>query len=268
MMDPPVKQMALERGIRVAQPVRVSEDSFLDEIQAIGSDMIIVVAFGQILKKSLLDIPPWGVINIHASLLPKYRGASPIQRAIMDDESITGLTIMQMEEGLDSGPILDQRDILIQPDETAGRLHDRLSVLGGEMIIGFLDRMAREPVKGVPQDSSRATYASKIEKSTTEIDWTRSARTVSALIRALDPFPGARTLFRGKHIKLFASRILNPDARDLLPGRVAETEKGLYIETGKGIIETREIQYPGKKRLPVQDFLRGFPVEKGAMMGI
>ena len=268
MAAPPVKLLALEHGIEVLQPERVSDDNFCDLIRSKDPDLIIVVAFGQILKKTLLDIPKWGVINIHASLLPKYRGAAPIQRAILNNESETGLTVMRLDEGMDTGPIFFQEEVPILRDETAGQLHDKLALRAGDLIIKSLDTMIKNPVKERPQDHSKATYADKIEKGTSLIDWKQPADKVSALIRALDPWPGAYTTLEGKNIKLFSSRILNEGRLGGEPGRVAGTEGGLCVETGKGVVEIREIHYPGKKRLSAADFLRGFSLPEETTFGI
>ena len=229
---------------------------------------MIVVAFGQILKKILLGIPGWGVINIHGSLLPKYRGAAPIQQAILQNESETGLTIMRMDEGLDTGPILLQKKISILTDETAGQLHDRLAQMAGDLIITFLDMMTKGPVEEIPQDDSQATYAHKIEKHMARIDWCRPAPAVSALIRALDPTPGAFTTWNAKNIKLFSASVVDENGRPVVPGRVRGFREGaLHVETGQGILSVREILYPGKKKLGVSEFLRGLPIPEGTILG-
>ena len=264
----PVKKMALEHNIVALQPEKVADSNFCDLIKNKASDLIVVVAFGQILSKELLMIPKWGVINIHASLLPKYRGAAPIQRSILNNESLTGLTVMRMDEGLDTGPILYQEAVPIKQDETSGQLHDRLSGKAGDLLIRFLRIMSEDPLKETPQDHSSATYAHKIDKSMSMIEWDLDAVKISSLIRALDPSPGACTTVRGKKIKLFSSRILDEACSDTVPGRVVRKRKGsLVVETGKGIVEIGEVQYPGKKRLSSKDFLMGFPVPEGTIFG-
>jgi methionyl-tRNA formyltransferase len=231
-------------------------------------DMAIVVAFGQILKKNLLTIPGWGVINIHASLLPKYRGAAPIQWAILNDESKTGLTVMRMDEGLDTGPILVQKEVPILEDETAGQLHDRLSELAGQVIVEVLTDMAKTQLTEIPQDDSLASYASKIESRDCLVDWKKPATNISCLIRALDPRPGAYTLLEGKQIKLFSSSVVDRGGLDGVPGRVVRhTRESIHVDAGQGMIGVREIQYPGKKRLSIPDFLRGFPLPEGTIFG-
>ena len=264
----PVKELAVTHQIKLLQPQKVSDDHFCDQIREMEPDMAIVVAFGQILKKNLLTIPGWGVINIHASLLPKYRGAAPIQWAILNNESKTGLTVMRMDEGLDTGPILFQKEVPILEDETAGQLHDRLSVLAGQVIVEVLTDMAKTQVKEIPQDESLASYASKIERRDSLVDWKQPATKISCLIRALDPRPGAYTLLEGKQIKLFSSTVVDRSGLDGVPGRVVRhTKEAIHVDTGQGIIGIREIQYPGKKRLSIPDFLRGFPLPEGTIFG-
>ena len=264
----PVKELAVTHQIKVLQPQKVSDDHFCDQIREMEPDMAIVVAFGQILKENLLTIPGWGVINIHASLLPKYRGAAPIQWAILNSESKIGLTVMRMDEGLDTGPILFQKEVPILEDETAGQLHDRLSQLAGQVIIEALTDMAKTQVKEIPQDDSLASYASKIERRDSLVDWKQPATKISCLIRALDPRPGAYTLLESKQIKLFSSTVVDSSGLDGVPGRVVRhTKEAIHVDTGQGMIGIREIQYPGKKRLSIPDFLRGFPLPEGTIFG-
>ena len=264
----PVKLMAVDHGIEVLQPEKASDKPFCDLIESRDPDLIIVIAFGQILKRRLLNIPKWGAINIHASLLPQYRGAAPIQWAIMNNELKTGLTVMRMDEGLDTGPILFQEEVPILKDETAGQLHDRLAQKAGELIIGSLNQMTEKSIKERPQDHSNATYAPKIEKNMGLVDWKQPAVKISAMIRAMDPRPGAYTPLQGKEIKLFSSRVKDEDRLEVVPGRIVRDGQGsLLVETGKGVLEVGEIQYPGKKRLASQDFLRGFSLPEGTVFG-
>lgn len=264
----PVKQLAMEHHIEVLQPKKASDHSFCDQVGEKSPDLIIVVAFGQILKQNLLNSSKWGAINIHASLLPKYRGAAPIQWAIINNESKTGLTVMEMDEGMDTGPILLQAELPIVQDETAGHLHDRLAQLSGDLIIRALEALSKGEIGGEPQEESLATYAPKIERRHMLIDWGQPARNISALVRALDPRPGAYTILGGKEIKLFSSKVVEESQADRMPGRmVSNRRERLRIETGDGAVEIGEIQYPGKKRLPTPDFLRGFPLPEGTVFG-
>ncbi len=265
---PPVKELAMKHGIEVLQPEKASNDLFCAEIRAKEPDLILVVAFGQILKKKLLDIPRWGVINVHASLLPNLRGAAPIQWTILNDETKTGLTVMQMDEGMDTGPILFQEEIPVVKDETAGQLHDRLAVMAGDLMAKSLERMAGKIVKATPQDHTKATYAPKIAKELSLLDWKEDAAKVSARIRGMDPRPGAYTIREGQEIKLFASTVIDRNREEGAPGQVLGLKEGcLVVGTGRGTVGVRELQYPGKNRLPAREFLRGFSIPEGTVLG-
>jgi methionyl-tRNA formyltransferase len=264
----PVKQLALKFGIDVLQPPTASAPRFCDTIRIQKPDLLIVVAFGQILKKNILAIPVLGALNIHASLLPKYRGPAPIQWAIFNDEATTGLTAMQMNEGLDTGPILLQKEVSIRQDETVGQLHDRLSELCGEFLLNTIDGIFKKRLRAIPQDDSLASYAPKVEKSSSTINWEQPARSISAFIRGLDPWPGAATKVGRKQIKMFSSGVVDSDSSYSVPGRVVGyAEEGLWVEAGQGIVVIRELQVSGRKRLPAGDFLRGFPINKGLLLG-
>lgn len=266
VMHSPVKRLALERQVPVLQPERASAADFCDQIQDLSPDLIIVVAFGQILKKRLLDIPEWGVVNIHASLLPKLRGAAPIQRAVMNDETLTGLTVMRMDEGLDTGPMLLQEEVPISRDETAGHLHDRLSLMAGDLMVRALEAMAEGRVREKAQDNDQATYAPKIDEDIGPVEWSRPGGKVSSFIRALDPKPGAYTLWKGEKLKLFSSTVIDRDRRGGVPGRVRGEKDGcLVVDTGQGAVGIRELQLPGKKKLRAPDFLRGASIPEGTV---
>ena len=264
----PVKRLALERQVPVLQPEKASAPEFCDQIRGMSPDLIIVVAFGQILRKKLLDIPRWGVVNIHASLLPKLRGAAPIQRAVMNNESVTGLTVMRMDEGMDTGPILLQEEVQMIDDETAGHLHDRLSILAGALMVRALRAIAEAKVEEKPQNSAEATYAPKIDKDVGLVDWSRPGEKVSAFIRALDPKPGAYTLWKGRELKLFSSTVVERKQAGAIPGRVRGQKDGcLVVETGQGTVGIRELQLSGKKKLQAPDFLRGVSIPEGSILG-
>ena len=265
---PPVKQAAERFGIEVLQPERVSEESFCDLMSAISPDLLVVIAFGRILTEPLLDIPSWGGLNVHASLLPKYRGAAPIQRAVMDGELETGLTAMRMEPGLDSGPILLQEKTPIAPHETAGELHDRLANISAPFLIKTLEQLSQNAICETPQDDTHATYAAKIDRTTGHISWDLPADHISSLIRGLDPWPGAHTTVNGKTLKLFSSRVVNKGGAETIPGRVkGHAKEGLMVETADGVILVTALQLAGKKRMNAIDFLRGFPLKPGTLLG-
>jgi methionyl-tRNA formyltransferase len=264
----PVKRVAKRSGIKVFQPERASDKSFCDLMGAISPDLLVVIAFGQVLTSHFLDIPSWGGLNIHASLLPKYRGAAPIQRAVMNNERETGLTAMRMNQGLDTGPILLQEKTHIGVHETAGELHDRLADLSATFLLKTLDGLVQNAISETPQDDNSATYAAKIDRSTGNISWDFPADHVSALIRGLDPWPGAYTSVNGKILKLFASRVVNRECADTVPGRVkGDGKEGLLVETADGVILVGAMQLAGKKRLGTSDFLRGFPLKPGTLLG-
>ncbi len=263
----PVKETSLEYNLKILQPENVNEQGFIDELKALAPDLFIVAAFGQILHRSVLSVPGYGAVNIHASLLPRYRGAAPIQWAILDNEPLTGITIMKMARGLDKGPILLMDEVAIRENETAGQLFDRLADISGDVIVKFLKESAGKELVGVPQDDAKASYASKITKEMAEIDWSRDALKIASLIRAMDPLPGAATNLGGKKIKLFSPIVTDSEAIHEKPGRVITEDKSSFVvETGKGTIAIGEIQLPGKKRISISDFLRGNRIEKDTML--
>lgn len=264
----PVKQAAADYELEVLQPGKLSEPGFLNLINGKAPDVLIVIAYGGILPRRLLACPRWGALNIHASLLPKYRGAAPIHRAVLQNEQQTGLTAIQMDAGLDSGPLLKQRAVSIGPEETAGELHDRLALLAGDFLLEVLADLTAGIIVPAPQDDAAATYASKIDRRMALVDWTLPAGEVSAHLRGLDPWPGAFTTHANRRIKLFAPRVRNTAKSDPVPGKVlGHTAEALEVETGRGLIEIRELQLPGKKRLKAPDFLHGFPLERGTILG-
>ena len=264
----PVKEAALALGLQVLQPEKVSEPAFCSRIAALSPDLLVVVAFGQILKKNLLRLPKWGALNIHASLLPRYRGAAPIQWALINTESRTGLSAMCMDEGLDTGPVLHQEQLEIQENETAGELHDRLSEMAGMFILRVLEKGIEGTLMMVDQDDAEASYAPKIDRHMAPIDWSETGATTHGKIRAFDPWPGATTSLSGKKLKIFSSRLVGEGKRTGRPGRIAGISvDGVVVETGDGLIELGALQLEGKRRLPAPDFLRGFPLMEGTLLG-
>jgi len=262
----PVKHAALQYGTKVLQPARASDTDFCKTIAGIAPDILIVIAFGQILSMELLSIPRLGPVNIHPSLLPKYRGPAPIQWTIMNDDKLTGLTAIRMDAGLDTGPVIMQKEVAVLPDETAGQLHDRLAMMSGDFLLKTIDRLVQGNMHETPQNDSLASYAPKINTSDCSIRWNQNAQKISAFIRALDPWPGAISRVRGKSLKMFASTVVDRTFAGI-PGRIYDfDDKGLYIETSCGLVYVRELQLPGKKRLAAADFLRGFQIEKGDLL--
>lgn len=262
----PVKEKALELGIPVYQPVKVREESFITMLEEMKPDAIVVVAFGQILSKRILDIPKYGCINIHASLLPKYRGAAPIQWAVINGETETGITTMVMDTGIDTGDMLEKVIIPVDPDETGGSLHHKLSVAGGRLILSTLQKAEEGTLVRTPQTEEGTCYAKMLTKSLGDIDWSQSAEQIERLIRGLNPWPSAYTSLNGKTLKIWQAQVL-ADEYEGAPGQVVKAVKGdLFVKTGKGILSITSLQLEGKKRMDTDAFLRGYPVEAGAVL--
>ncbi len=256
-----VKIEAERLGLELKQPERLTVDLVKDV------DLAIVVAFGKIIKRELLNAPRYGIINVHPSLLPKYRGAAPIQWAIMNNEKETGITIIKMEEGLDSGPILYQKRVKIGEDESAGELSKRLAEESASSLLEFLMYWQKGSIRGRIQDDSEATLAPKITPDMKRVDWKESARKVCSKIRALDPAPGATTLLNGVEIKLFSARVEKEGVSGTVPGRVKVERGRMLVDTIDGIVEIRELQYPGKKRIGASEFIRGYRISDGLILG-
>lgn len=262
----PVKEAALEMGISVYQPVRVREEGFLQQLEALKPEAIVVAAFGQILPQRLLDIPTYGCINIHASLLPKYRGAAPIQWAIIDGEKETGITTMQMNAGLDTGDILEKSIVPIDQGETGGSLHDKLSSAGGKLILSTLEKLEKGQLIPIPQTEEGTCYAKMLDKSLGKIDWSQEAVRLERLIRGLNPWPSAYTGLDGKTLKLWQAEVIEEDGQGE-PGQVIKAEKNkLWVRTGKGVLSILSLQLEGKKRMDTGAFLRGYPIGEGTIL--
>ncbi|HEX7890353.1 MAG TPA: methionyl-tRNA formyltransferase [Ramlibacter sp.] len=268
----PVKQFALEHGIAVAQPRSLRLDGKFPEdaaaareaLQHAAADVMVVAAYGLILPQWVLDLPRLGCLNIHASLLPRWRGAAPIHRAIEAGDAETGVTIMQMDAGLDTGDMLLVERLPIVPRDTTATLHDKLAVLGGRLVVEALEIAACGGFRPVKQPEEGVNYAHKIEKAEAAVDWSQPAAAIERRIRAFDPFPGASAQVRGETIKLWRARAI-PGRGNVAPGTiVAIDEHGIGVACGDGSrLEIAELQRPGGKRLPAADFLRGFPLEPG-----
>lgn len=275
MQYTPVKEKALEYGIPVFQPAKVREPACVEELAGYRADVIVVIAFGQILPRSILELTPYGCINVHASLLPKYRGAAPIQWALIDGETVTGVTTMQMDEGLDTGDILEQEEIPLDPAETGGSLFEKLSILGGKLIVSTLSGLEAGTLAPRPQGESSTSYAKMLDKSMGEVDWTMEAAAIERLIRGLNPWPSAYTHYNGKTLKLWAAKVasseeakaVSGEASQGIPGRILVSKDALLVETGAGFLSITELQLEGKKRMETAAFLRGFSMETGTVLG-
>ena len=273
----PVKIQAMEYGIPVYQPAKVREASFVEVLQGMEADVYVVIAFGQLLPKAVLELPKYGCINIHASLLPKYRGAAPIQWCVIDGERETGITTMMMDVGLDTGDMLEKAVIPIEEKETGGSLHDKLSMAGGDLILSTLKKLEEGTLVRTPQTDEGTCYAKMLTKSLGDIDWNQGAVSIERLIRGLNPWPSAYTMWNGKTIKIWAADVIaGREAADFLsesgvpaetgtaPGTVVCSDKrGLVVSTGGGLLSIRELQMEGKKRMDTPAFLRGYPIPAG-----
>lgn len=267
LQPPPVKLRALEEGINVFQPERVKSIEAIEFLKDLNPDIIIVVAYGQILSKEVLELPDLGCINVHASLLPKYRGAAPINWCIIKGEKESGVTTMYMDEGLDTGDILLQESIGIGPHESAGQLHDRLAVIGAELLIKTLKDLNRNSLNRKTQEHSAATYAPPLDKDAGRINWNRDAQEIYNLIRGTDPWPGCYTLYRRRRMKIWAAKVLGDGNRGA-PGEILEIEKeGLVVQTGGGKLLIKEIQMPSSRRMSVEEYLRGNPINIYSVLG-
>ncbi|MFQ5508810.1 MAG: methionyl-tRNA formyltransferase [Leptospirillia bacterium] len=263
----PVKAAAGARGIPVLQPEKVRDADFIGKLQALDPEVAVVIAFGQILPQALLDIPKFGCINIHASILPAYRGAAPINWAIANGDTETGLTTMQMDAGMDTGAVYLTHTTSIGPDEDAEELTERLSAMAGPIILETLEKVA-EGMTPTPQDDSRATMAPLMKKGDGRIDWSRPARDVHNRIRAFSPWPGSHTDYAGEPWKVTRARIGESPALEEPPGRVLRVDgDSILVATGDGTIRILALQTPGKRAMPVRDFLNGHPVEPGIVLG-
>ena len=264
LSPPPVKELALAASIPVLQPTKVRTPEFLEEIRSYQPDLMVVTAYGRILPGPVLNLPRLGTINVHGSLLPRYRGAAPIQRAVLNGDAETGITIMQMDEGMDTGDILLPRRLAIEADDTAGTLAVKMADLGGRVLIEALERLKVENLPPHKQDESLATPAPPLSKELSAIDWRRSAKEISCQIRGLDPWPMAHTTLEGKWLRLFAPRVVSPGPVREAPGTLCRAGKaGLLVATGEDYLRLGEVQLEGAKRMSADAFLRGRPLSPG-----
>ncbi len=263
MQFTPVKECAIKHGIPVFQPRRVREPECIEELRKYHADVMVVVAFGQILPKEILDMTPYGCINVHASLLPKYRGAAPIQWTIIDGEEVTGVTTMQMDEGLDTGDMLLKTIIPIEKKETGGSLFDKLAEAGAKLCVETLTGLENKAITPEKQGESPTSYAKQIRKEFGEIDWRKKGIEIERLIRGLTPWPSAYSNWNGKMMKIWDAEIAEGDSKET-PGTIVRVEKeAFYVQTGEGLLKVCELQIPGKKRMDAGAFLRGYQVKVG-----
>lgn len=263
----PVKAFALEKGIQVLQPVRIKRPESVAELAAIPADVYVVAAFGQILSQEILDLPKYGCVNIHASLLPKYRGAAPIQWAILNGEDKTGVTIMQMDAGVDTGDMLFRKEVKIEETDTAATLEDKLARAGAELIVPALEAIERKEAVLEHQKEEDSCYAPMIDKGMGKVDFGRPAGQIARQVRGLNPWPSAYTSYKGKTLKIWEA-FCTPEAAEGMPGSVKRVEKdAFYLNTAEGVLKVTRVQLEGKKQMQVKDFLLGCRIEKGEMLG-
>ena len=266
MQYTPVKECALKHDIPVFQPRRVREEECIEELRKYNADIMVVVAFGQILPKEILEMCTYGCVNVHASLLPKYRGSAPIQWAIIDGEEVTGVTTMQMDEGLDTGDMLLKTEVTIEPKETGGSLFDKLADAGAKLCVETLEALQNKTVTPIPQGETTTAYAKMLDKQLGNIDWNKTAVQIERLIRGLTPWPSAYTNWNDKVMKIWDAEVsaIDIETEDAKPGTIVKVEKdAFYVQTGEGLLKVCELQIPGKKRMDAGAFLRGYQVKVG-----
>lgn len=259
----PVKACAVSHGIEVFQPEKVRTEESVAYIKQFEPDIIIVEAFGQLVPKTILDLPKYGCVNVHASLLPKYRGASPIQWAVLNGESVTGVTTMRMAEGIDTGDMILKCEVPVAEDETGGSLFDKLSIAGAKLCVETMAAIENGTAVYTRQDDSQATHTKKIQKEMGSIDWSKDAEVIERLIRGLNPWPSAYTRLGDKNVKIWRAKVVSHEMT-ATPGCIVRvTKDSICVQAGNGVLEILELQMEGKKRMTADAFLRGFSVEEG-----
>ena len=263
MQYTPVKEAALKHGIEVYQPRRIREAECVEKLRQYNADIMVVIAFGQIIPKEILEMVPYGCVNVHASLLPKYRGAAPIQWSIIDGEAVTGVTTMQMDEGLDTGDMLLKTEVPITAEETGESLHDKLAKAGAALCVETLAKLQEGSIVPKKQGESPTAYAKMLDKKLGNIDWTKSAVEIERLVRGLNSWPSAYTYWNKKVVKIWKASVTDENSNEQV-GTVVKVEKdGFYVQTGNGLLKVLELQIPGKKRMDAGAFLRGYTIEPG-----
>ena len=263
----PVKECALRHNLPVFQPSKIKTQESVEILKQYEADLFVVAAFGQILSKEILEMPKYGCVNIHASLLPKYRGAAPIQWAILNGDEVTGVTIMQMDEGLDTGDILTTKEVVISPEETGESLFDKLAVAGAKLLIETLPEIEKGTLTPKKQDESKASHVRMLTKEMGKINWEKEAVVLERLVRGMNSWPSAYCKFRNKNMKVWRADVLLEDT-GAKPGEIVKvTKDALYVQTGKGQLILLEVQLESKKRMQTKDFLIGCAVEAGELLG-
>lgn len=273
MAAPPVKEVALKHQIPVYQPRRVKDAEFIEQLRVLAPDIILVAAFGQMLSKEILDLPQYGCINVHASLLPKYRGSAPIQWVILNGETKTGVTIMRMDVGCDTGDMILSKEVEISKEETGGSLHDKLAQIGGGALLEAIEQIKDGTVQYTKQDDAASSYIKMLSKEMGLVDFNQEALTIERMIRGLNPWPSAYTYYKGKTLKLWSAEVFSDemyadDTKNMENGSILKvTKDAIYVKTGTGILAIKELQLEGKKRMQTGEFLRGYQMQAGEMLG-
>ncbi len=264
---PPVKQVAVERGIPVYQPSRIRDSSAIEHIVSFKAESAVVVAYGQLLPAGLLERFPLGVLNVHASLLPRHRGAAPIQRSLLAGDDVTGVSIMLLDEGMDTGPVLSMREIVIEETLSFGSLHDRLAMMGAELLRDTMQAWMAGRIQPVPQDSSMATYAPPLRKEELQLDWRLPARLLANRVRAFDPLPGAYFELHGRRVKCFDAKVMPFQGNGQAGEVLGSSESGLVVQGGDGAcLALGSLQMEGQRKLTATEFLRGRAIEPGTLL--
>lgn len=262
----PVKALAIKENIPCYQPTKVNDESFIDIVRELNPDVIVVAAFGQILSKSILELPKYGCINVHASLLPKYRGAAPISWVVINGEKEAGVTIMHMDVGCDTGDMIIKDQILLEEKETGGSLHDKLAKLGGQLIVKALPMIEDGTAPRIVQEESESTYVKMLKKEDGRIDFDKSASSIECFIRGMNPWPSAFTSLNDKMLKIWDADVCSTNLQGENGEIVEVTKDSLIVKTQQGALAIKELQLEGKKRMLIEDFLRGYPVTVGTKL--
>lgn len=264
---PPVKELALKYDIPVYQPIKARDEEFVQVLRELNPDLIVVVAFGQILPKSILDIPKLGCVNVHVSLLPKYRGAAPINWVIINGEEKTGVTTMYMDEGLDTGDMILTSEFALNDEITAGELHDIMKEEGALLLKETIDLISKGEAPRIPQNHEEFTYAPMMNKTLGQIDFSKSAKEIHNLVRGVNPWPSAYTTYKGQTMKVWKTKVLN-ETSDKHPGTILKVDKeGIRVSTKDNVLLIKEIQMPGKKRVLVEEYIKGNSIETNEILG-
>lgn len=267
LMSTPVKKKASELNLKIYQPESVNSKESINIIKRLNPDCIVVAAYGQILKKDILDIPKYGCLNVHASLLPKYRGAAPINWAIIEGEKETGITIMEMDEGMDTGDILKSKAIPIEETDDSESIHDKLSILGSQLILETLEDIKNDNIQKIPQDENLATYAPMLSKKTGKIDWNNKGERIINTIRGLKPWPSAYTIYKGQNVKIHEAEKTEKFSKMANGVVVKVSQEGIFVNCSDSCIVIKVLQFPGKKKLHVSEYLKGNDFDVNIKLG-